>query len=420
VKFFILVFLIGFFSKAHADIEFFFSSAPTGKGRILNKAKFSNPYTGLSHTAIYLSHACKDSTNIERPNLIRLCGKNDTEKGLVVSFDITLQKELKLFFMALKREEFFYGTYKKEDLPQSLSKEQIEIMDEDLIRKYSYLINHNLYKNQIKNLKMAPHLADNLMEGLLQRGISKENLEKILADLQIKLRNKEKKTILKVADYIFKKKITRAGLSRRSVSWGLSYYKSIWSVVYPSTRKEEKAVIDYINSQWRHKKANLVSYNCVTPIISITNILFGKKIKRPPLVSLPYPLMKEIVKNTFKRRRNSFMKFYPKLKIEIEKNTYPTPTSFIQDPKMVGFFNHYLGLYTNNINFDLELMKKNNFSRYKKSRRDIYKRRDPIYKKEKELSNLLIYHNDEQILIKTLQRDTLRAYELLMVDFFEP
>ena len=410
LKFFLLVFLL--VSSAHAEIEFFFTSAPTGKGNLGNKIKFSNPYTGLSHTAIYLSRACQDNSNPERPNLIRFCEKGS--EGLVVSFDITLQKELKLFFMGLKKEEFFYGTYKKEGIPKSLSKKQIEVMDEELIRKYSFLESEDLYKKQIESLQLD---SDRLIAGLLEKGISKKNLNKLLTDLEIKMSGKEKKAVLKVADYIFKKKITRTGLSRRSVSWGISYYKSTWSVVYPSTRNEEKAIIDYINSEWRNKKANMISYNCVTPIIAISNILFGEKIKNPPLVSLPYPLMKDIVKKTFQKKRNSFMKFYPKVKTEIEKNTYPTPTTFVQSPKMVRYFKEYLGPYTNKINFDLGLMKKNNFSRYKKLKRKIYKKRDSLYKKEKALSDLLI-NNGEIGPIESLQRNISEEYDLLRSDFF--
>lgn len=360
--------------------------------------------TGLSHTAIYLPLACHDKRNKERPNLIRLCTDGDLEKGLVVSFDFTLQNELNLFFMALKRSEFFYGTYKKGSLPATLSKSDISKMDLDLINKYSYLKDEKNFKKQLNKLAvlgLESSIASKIMNKLLDRTPSKSNLSVILEQLNIKLSLKQRKKILEVANYIFKKKITKSGLSRRSVSWGISYYKSVWSVEYPTTRQEEKLIIDYINSQWRNKKANLVSYNCVTPIMAIARILFGERPKRPSLVSLPYPLLKKVVSKVFEdkrfKRKNSYMKFYPKLETKISEYTYPLPTSFTQEPGMVRFFKKYQGRFNNNINLDLGLINKAEKFKNLGLLKELYKRRDLIFKMEKELNLMLIKFDNDQI-----------------------
>ena len=399
----ILILFLSVCSNAFS-VEFFFTSSPTGKGKISNKVKFSNSMTGLSHTAIYLPHACHDKSNNEKPNLIRLCGQDDLEKGLVVSFDFTLQKELNLFFMALKRSEFFYGTYKKGSLPSILSQSDVSKMDSTLINKYSYLLDENNFKKQIKkiiDLGIEIGMASKIIDKLLNKGPSKSNLNLILDQINIKLSLKKRKKILSVANYIFKKKITKRGLSRRSVSWGISYYKSIWSVEYPTTREEEKLIINHINSEWRNKKANLVSYNCVTPIMAISRILFGERPKRPSLVSLPYPLLKRIVSKVFKKkahqRKNSFMRFYPKLETKIAKNTYPIPTSFTQDPLMVRFFKDYQGQLTNNINLDLKSLRKIDKLRNLASFKDLQKRRDLIFQMEKDLNLRLAKFDNDQI-----------------------
>ena len=360
--------------------------------------------TGLSHTALYLSEACHDESQKEKPNLIRLCNKDDQEKGLVVSFDFTLQNELNLFFMALKRSEFFYGTFKKGKLPSTLSKNDIKEMDSSLIEKYPYLENREIFKKQSKKLfetGLKESLLNKILDELLEKGPSKKNLNVVLDNFNIELNSKNRKKVLKVANYIFKKKITKRGLSRRSVSWGLSYYKSIWSVRYPTTRKEEALIIDYINSEWSNKRANLVSYNCVTPIMAIARILFGERPKKPSLVSLPYPLLKKVVSKVFKRegqrRKNSFMKFYPKLETQMPKNSYPFPTSFKHDSKMVRFYKSYQGFYNNNINLDLSLLKTKGKLVSPQGLNDLYKRRKIIFKMEKDLNILLNNFDNNQI-----------------------
>ena len=68
----------------------------------------------------------------------------DRKRQLIISFDITLQKELNLFFMAVKRSEFFTRLIIKGFLPSKLTKEEIEEMDEELIQKYSFKKRRNL------------------------------------------------------------------------------------------------------------------------------------------------------------------------------------------------------------------------------------------------------------------------------------
>ncbi len=360
--------------------------------------------TGLSHTAIYIPQACHDNSNREKPNLIRLCNEDDQEQGLVVSFDFTLQKELNLFFMALKKSEFFYGTYKKGSLPSKLSKKDISEMDSLLIEKYSYLKDEEIYEKQkrkLEDLGLNDFSSYIVLDELIERSPSKENLKNILNENDIKLSLINRNKILKIANYVFKKKITKTGLSRRSVSWGISYYKSIWSVTYPTTKIEDKAIIDYINSEWKNKKANLVSYNCVTPIMAISRILFGEKPKKPSLVSLPYPLLKRIVSKVFKekthQRKNSFMSFYPKLETKISKVTYPTPTTFKQAPKMVRFYKKYQGRFNNNINIDLNLLKISTKLKDLKGLEDLYRRKDSLFKMEKALNIMNFRFDNNQI-----------------------
>ena len=73
--------------------------------------------------------------------------------------------------MALKRSEFFYGTYKKGSLPATLSKSDISKMDLELINKYSYLKDEKNFKKQLNKLAvlgLESSIASKIMNKLVQ------------------------------------------------------------------------------------------------------------------------------------------------------------------------------------------------------------------------------------------------------------
>ena len=113
-----------------------------------------------------------------------------------------------------------------------------------------------------------------LLDNLFEKGVSKKNLKKV-AQNKIVLGFETRERAPKACQLYPKEKNNEKRALQEAVNWAPSYYKSMWSVNYPTTREEEKLIIESINSEWQNKKDNMVSYNCVTPIISIARLLFG-------------------------------------------------------------------------------------------------------------------------------------------------
>ncbi|MBF0297435.1 MAG: hypothetical protein HQK51_01870 [Oligoflexia bacterium] len=354
--FFLTTILFSF--QAHSYVEFFFGTHPTSTSTLKNKILFSNPITGLTHTAVYLSNACYDRSNPEKPNLIKFCLKDDPEKGLVVSFDVYTQAELGLYFMAVSRDEFLYGNYSRYSFPETFADNDIFLMDNYFYQKFPFLVNSTPFNQRLNDLidsGVEKQIAEQLLTLLSsQKKINLSSLNDILKEMKIKLSLGKKIKAIKLAKDLREDRITVNGMSRRGVSYGLLLYKSMWSIHYPTTSYEEKMIIDYLNSEWNNPKANILTYNCASPLIKVSNDLLNLDKKVSTSLVLPYPILKNIVKRVFHapdsmnnifgekvRREGAFMKYYPKLQINFDSTTYPFPSTFVHNPNMIRYYKYF-------------------------------------------------------------------------------
>ena len=146
--------------------------------------------TPFGHMALYVESATCDDEKI-----IRQC--DEGEKGGLV---LTVDKQLKdTFFIANPSDEFFYGNLDPQDLPQSISRNEIGEALSKFNKKYGQL---------------------------------------------------------------YKKAPGESGLGQ---DYGILFIRKAWGLVYPTTREEEKSIIEYWQEH-RHDEFHKTHNNCVTMI----------------------------------------------------------------------------------------------------------------------------------------------------------
>jgi len=361
--------------NASAEVEFFFNSSPSDPPKLINSIAKSFPLASVGHGTMYVSSACRDSGS--EGNLIRPCTALDKDKGLVISFDVDLQKNTGYYFLAVTRDEFLYGGLDKKKLPPRITRAIIDRMDEHFYAKFPLLRGDAYFRRHVEDLaKTTGGSYDDLARVLVdvsRRGVTKKNFEAALKYSGIKIDARWENDIWKLAKYFEKNGISPEGMSRRVVAWAVLFYEAVWGLKYPTTEQEERELITYINSISK-EDANILSVNCVMPMDIAGGALTGKAselapsssgaVEAPRYIFVPYFVMKRLVKGAFEtdindvnefgefiRRPGVHMRFYPQVDIAFDADVPRAPKSVFQRGELVGFYRRYQGKYANYIDW---------------------------------------------------------------------
>lgn len=388
-----------------AETEFFFNTSPSDPPKLINSIAQSFPLTSVGHGTMYISSACRDPGG--RDNLIRPCTDQDQTRGLVISFDVDLQKNTGYYFLAVSRDEFFYGNLNKNNLPPKITRSIIDEMDAHFYAKFPLLKNDNYFKRHVAELQKKTGIDADRLSGALvavsRYGVTKENLKRALKENAIDTEARFENEIWKTAKYFEKNGISPEGMSRRVVTWAVLYYQGVWGLRYPTTSEEELALIEYINSL-NKETANLLNVNCVMPLDIAGGALTreaGEEEAAPRVAYVPYFVMKRIVKGAFEsdindvnefgefiRRPGVHMKFYPQIDIAFDPDVPRAPKSVFQKADLVGFYRRYQGKYANYIDWMIDQLKDLGVKPGSETIKELKTLRKEIFAEEKTINKL--------------------------------
>lgn len=372
-----------------AEVEFFFNTSPSDQTpKLIADIMYSFPLASVGHGTMYISSACRDSSGND--SLIRSCTDKDEEMGVVVSFDVDLQKNTGLYFLAVKRDEFFYGNLDPEKLPETITLEIIDDMDAHFFEKFPFLGTGEYFRRHVEKLQRQTQIAYSQLENLLvelgRLGTNRSNMERLLETRGIEADEFDRGYIWKTAGYLEKNGLSPRGMSRRVVTWGVRFYQGLWSLVYPTTPQEERELIAYINSM-AHEDANILSVNCVMPMDKVGEALMGRSPpaaalegnapkksagsgESPRFVYVPYFVMKRLVKGAFEsaveetnefdefiRRPGAYMKFYPQVNVAFDENVPRAPKTYFQNADLIKYYRQYQGRYSNYVTWMIDQLR---------------------------------------------------------------
>jgi hypothetical protein len=363
-----------------AEVEFFFNTSPSDPPKLITRIVQNFPLSSVGHGTMYVSSACRDHGAWD--NKIRPCTDADPHHGLVISFDVDLQKNTNYYFLAVSRDEFFYGNLDPSNLPQRITRPIIDRMDAHFYEQFPLLHSEAYFRRHVEKLSeetKQPYdaLASVLVE-LSHAGITDENLDRALSEHGIVLDEYERPVRGKVesaAAYFEKNGISPQGMSRRVVTWAVRFYQGVWGLVYPTSAEEERELIEYVNSL-STEEANILSVNCVMPMDVVGEALTvkqdpkaGAATSSPRYVYVPYFVMKRLVKGAFEadvgdvnefgefiRRPGTYMKFYPQVEIAFDKDVPRAPKTVFQKGELVGFYESYQSQYANYLDWVIETL----------------------------------------------------------------
>lgn len=354
---------------------------------------------------MYISSACRDAG--AKDNVIRPCTDRDQDKGLVISFDVDLQKNTGYYFLAVTRDEFFYGNIDKNKLPPKITRAIIDDMDAHFFAKFPLLQSNDYFRNHVEKLHEKTGVDYERLASVLvdigRQGVTKKNFAKALKDHSIDVESHLEHEIWKLAGYFEKNGISPDGMSRRVVTWAVRYYQGVWGLKYPTTADEELALIDYINSLSK-EEANLLNVNCVMPMDiaggALTRRANGEE-PAPRVVYVPYFVMQRIVKGAFEsgiddvnefgefiRRPGVHMEFYPQVNIAFDPDVPRAPKSVFQRGELVGFYRRYQGKYANYIDWLVEQLESLGVEPGSETIKELNALRKQIFAQEKEINKL--------------------------------
>ncbi len=389
--------------NVEADVEFFFNTSPSDPPKLITSIAHAFPLASVGHGTLYVSSACRDEG--QPSNLIRPCTERDPQHGLVISFDVDLQKNTGHYFLAVTRDEFFYGNLDKDRLPPRITRAIIDDMDAHFFRTLPILSNEAYFKRHVEKLSSDTKLPyDKLADVLVAvsyRGVSKANLRAALKEQGMDPEAYAEHQIWNTAKYFEKNGISPQGMSRRVVTWAVRFYQGVWGFVYPTTQDEELALIEYINSL-DQEDANILSVNCVMPLDIAGGALTGSAENEPPRnIYVPYFVLKRIVKGAFEadvedvnefgefiRRPGAHMEFYPQIDIPFDEDVPRAPKSVFQKGELVKYYQRYQSEYANYLDWLVEQLLKVGVEKKADTIAELRELRKEVYAEEVKINKL--------------------------------
>jgi hypothetical protein len=388
-----------------AETEFFFNTSPSDPPKLINNIARAFPLTSVGHGTLYISSACRDPGG--EGNLIRPCTEKDESRGLVISFDVDLQKNTEYYFLAVSRDEFFYGNLDKNNLPPKITRSVVDDMDAYFYARFPLLKSPAYFERHVAELQKKTGVDEKtlraILTGVSRRGVTRQSLKEVVKESGVDINPDMEQDIWETAKYFEKNGISTEGMSRRVVTWAVLLYGGVWGLTYPTTSDEELSLINYVNSLSK-ENANLLNVNCVMPLDIAGGVLTGggsDQESAPRVAYVPYFVMKRIVKGAFEakvgdvnefgefiRRPGVHMNFYPQVDIDFASNVPRAPKSVFQEGDLVGFYRRYQSKYANYIDWLVEQLKSQGVESDSDTVKELKALREEVFEAEKSINKL--------------------------------
>ena len=408
----ILAFTLGTASAARGEVEFFFNTSPADPAPWMSRIIYSFPLASVGHGTLYISSACFDAGS--ETNLILPCTEEDKEKGVVLSFDVDLQKETGYYFLAVTRNQFSTGMFDEENLPEKITREMIDEENEYFYKRFPFLRSEDFFRGRVGKLaKRVGADPDRLYEALVEldrRGVNDRSLAAVLKEKGADVDIGKRPVVFNEAGFMEKKGILPEGMSRRVVTWGVRFYQGVWGLVYPTTSEEELAIIEAVNAASR-EEANILNVNCVMPLDIIGGSLTTKGPapegeQKPRFAYVPFFVLERVVKGAFGtgmgdrneyeefiRRPGTYMNYYPVIRMDFGERVSRAPKMHFDKPGLIKHYEQYQGKYANYVDWVVDLLLAEGLKEDSDDIRTLRQLREDVFEEEKKINAMQLEYD---------------------------